>query len=819
MPNENSKGIGIEDQLRIEQNMIDLGIQNFNAALQDSEQNDRTDEIGYARRLMSNLIGPLSTEIKKFTSRTGPGNDLKTRRILKQLAPEKAAYFILRSIFRHFVKGEYIQNICSEAGKVIEDELKFSKFHEQQGEYYTKIIKDFKRKGTKNYRHMSRVLTKKATEKNIGWKEWTMTQKISVGLALLKIVIDSTDLVHKRNIISRKKKTKVILVPTQTALDWIMDYNLTMSLLKPHIAPCVIEPDDWTSIDQGGFYSPQLRTLYPLIKTRSVQHRKMLEPKHLKTMIESVNIVQRTPWKVNTDILEVLKIVWEKNLNIGIPNSEPIIIPEAPVPPGVKPVDMSIDQQEKFKAWRHEASELYTLETQRVSKCLQILRVLQMAGDYKAYQKFWFTYHCDFRGRIYPSTGSFSPQGPDYARALLLFSNGKKIGARGGYWLKIHGANCYGIDKESYNERIKWIDSHSKNILAAASDPIGNRDSWASAEKPFQFLAFCFEYKRYMEQGDDLVSYLPISVDGSCNGLQNFSAMLRDKVGGSATNLCPGLKPSDIYSEVAKVCTEKLRARSREPEALKILNFCTLFHKGLIPREMAKKPVMTLPYGSTKHSCTDSINDFLNSEHREFFTQEERFKLAVYCTPILWESIGEVVVAARAAMAWLQTCADLLTKNGKPCSWITPGGYLVYQGTTKSKLSRIATQLFGCIRYRMLIASPTAILHPQRQRSGISANLVHSMDACHLMATIRELGASGIVDIICVHDEYGTHACHMDELQYILRQIFVKMYSENNILAQFKEHNQNLSGIDLPEIPSMGDLSLNDILKSEYFFC
>jgi len=815
----NQKSLGIQDQLDLEIRMIDSGISKFNSEVSKAEKSDRGDETGYAQRLMKDLIGPLADEIKKYTHKTGPGNDVKTRRLLKQIKPEQASYFILKSIFQHLIAGKTITSVCSNAGRFVEDELKFKLFHDTYGDYYTAIVKDFKRKGTKNYQHIHRVLTKKSNEKNLGWQKWTDKQRVGVGLSLLRILLDTTDLVHKHTAQVQKRKKIVTLIPTETALNWIREYNSHMSLLKPNVLPCIIEPDPWVGLHQGGFYSPQLRSNVPLVKTRSKAHRDLLEPAHLKNMCTAVNQVQNTPWKVNIEVLEVLKKVWELNLGIGIPNCEPIMIPDAPVPKEVKQKDMTVAQQELFKKWRHEASNLYTQETQRVSKCLQVLRVLQMATEYQAYSKFWYVYSCDFRGRIYCSVGSFSPQGPDYARATLLFANGKRLGHSGAYWLKIHGANCYGIDKVSYEDRIRWVQEHRQHILDIANDPIGSRSAWAEADKPWQFLAFCFEYKKYTEQGDDLISYLPISVDGSCNGLQNFSAMLRDRIGGSATNLLPGLVPSDIYTEVGKVCLAKLKAVSTEPEAQKALRFIDKYHEGQIPRGISKKPVMTLPYGSTKHSCTDSIYDFLTEEHKENISQEDRFKMAVYLTPLLWASIGEVVIAAREAMGWLQSCTDLLSKQGKPCVWVTPLGFLVYQGTVKNSLSRIQTTIFGTIHYRLVVATPTSKLDPQRQKQGVAANFIHSMDACHLMATIIELGHSGIKDVVCVHDEYGTHASDMDELQYILRQIFVKMYTNNNVLEQFKVTNELNSDIVLPDIPSMGDLSLIDVLESKYFFC
>src|SRR3546814_17064020 len=48
----------------------------------------------------------------------------------------------------------------------------------------------------------------------------------------------------------------------------------------------------------------------------------------------------------------------------------------------------------------------------------------------------------------------------------------------------------------------------------------------------------------------DLVSRIPVALDGSCSGLQHFSAMLRDEEGGAAVNLLPAERPQDVYKGV-----------------------------------------------------------------------------------------------------------------------------------------------------------------------------------------------------------------------------------------------------------------------------
>src|SRR2546430_9415439 len=53
-----------------------------------------------------------------------------------------------------------------------------------------------------------------------------------------------------------------------------------------------------------------------------------------------------------------------------------------------------------------------------------------------------------------------------------------------------------------------------------------------------------------------------------------------------------------------------------------------------------------------------------------------------------------------------------------------------------------------------------------------------SMDAAHMMRTINRLYAEGIRHFAMVHDSYGVHACDVDLLNRVLREEFVRIYSE-----------------------------------------
>jgi len=80
---------------------------------------------------------------------------------------------------------------------------------------------------------------------------------------------------------------------------------------------------------------------------------------------------------------------------------------------------------------------------------------------------------------------------------LLNFREGKAITKenRGVFWLAVHGANMWGNDKVSLEDREKWSYDNLNWIKECAEDPISNRQ-WEDADNPFQFLAFCDEWKR-----------------------------------------------------------------------------------------------------------------------------------------------------------------------------------------------------------------------------------------------------------------------------------------------------------------------------------
>lgn len=64
-------------------------------------------------------------------------------------------------------------------------------------------------------------------------------------------------------------------------------------------------------------------------------------------------------------------------------------------------------------------------------------------------------------------------------------------------------------------------------------------DRWLKGDKPWQILATCIEITNAIRSGnpDTYPSRLPVHQDGSCNGLQHYSALGGDTEGARMVNL------------------------------------------------------------------------------------------------------------------------------------------------------------------------------------------------------------------------------------------------------------------------------------------
>ena len=121
-------------------------------------------------------------------------------------------------------------------------------------------------------------------------------------------------------------------------------------------------------------------------------------------------------------------------------------------------------------------------------------------------------------------------------------------------WLGVHGANCFGI-KGTFEERYWWAIGNEQKIREWSGDPLKHR-GWVESKEPWQFLAWCYEWVGYLDHGLGFVSRVPIALDGTCNGLQHYALMLRDRRTAAAVYLTKPETTRRVISPVSSISAE-----------------------------------------------------------------------------------------------------------------------------------------------------------------------------------------------------------------------------------------------------------------------
>jgi len=310
-------------------------------------------------------------------------------------------------------------------------------------------------------------------------------------------------------------------------------------------------------------------------------------------------------------------------------------------------------------------------------------------------------------------------------------------------------------------------------------------------------------------------------MDGTCNGFQHLSAMGYDKEGGRATNLLPEARPEDIYQQVADELILRVQKDVRNSVS-EATDWCRdvnkLLENGKIDRKLVKQATMATPYGVTQDGIAKELR-------RSGFVEGLRDPLETsrYLAKKLdEEAIPAVVEKAIEIKKWLREVVGVLgeKKYNKGCSWRTPTGLRIVQDYRDRKKTekRIGKRER---RYTIYRENPSGKVTIRKQKQQIVANFVHSMDAAHMMLTVNELHSIGLRAFAMIHDSYGVHACDIPLMNRILREQFVQIY-EKPVLENFyrglieAEANQ---GIKLKKPPSSGELKIEEVLNSKYFFC
>ncbi|XP_077237659.1 DNA-directed RNA polymerase 1B, mitochondrial-like [Tasmannia lanceolata] len=570
--------------------------------------------------------------------------------------------------------------------------------------------------------------------------------------------------------------------------------------------PMLVPPQHWTGYDKGAYlFLPS----YVMRTHGARQQREAMKraPRtQLHPVFEALDTLGKTKWRVNKRVLSIIDRIWASGGRLGdLVDRDDVPLPEMP----------DTEDEAEIKKWKWKVKGTKKENSERHSQRCDIELKLAVARKMKDEEGFFYPHNVDFRGRAYPMHPYLNHLGSDLCRGILEFAEGRPLGKSGLRWLKIHLANLYagGVDKFSHDGRLAFTENHLEEIFDSADRPLEGKRWWLGAEDPFQCLAVCINLSEALRSSspETTISHMPVHQDGSCNGLQHYAALGRDKLGAAAVNLVAGEKPADVYSGIAaRVLDIMQKDAQKDPEVdPNALHARLLINQ--VDRKLVKQTVMTSVYGVTYIGARDQIRRRLK-ERGAITDDKDLFSASCYAAKTTLTALGEMFQAARSIMTWLGDCAKVIALENHPVRWTTPLGLPVVQPYRKLGRHLIKTSL-----QVLTLQRETDKVMVKRQRTAFPPNFVHSLDGSHMMMTAGACKKAGL-NFAGVHDSYWTHACDVDEMNGILREKFVELYETpilENLLESFQ---QSFPSLSFPTLPERGDFDLSDVLKSPYFF-
>lgn len=799
-------------QIELEEEAIGLGVKRYNEQLGNGE-----DTLPPGLKLMKAAIEPTAEAVENFIKEGLEGAAARSVGIIKYLDQfedrKLVAYVTAKVVFNHMGKMSVLGAVAGDIANRLEDCLNFDALKEAEPKLYNQLLKKIQHSRDERHRHI--VLRVQQKFAKVATIKWGKAEKMRLGTTLIYLFAEATGLVEVKEYVRGANDTPLIVAPTEETAKWLANGHARCALMSPMAMPMVVKPLPWKSPFGGGYLTKAMR--FPLIKTANRNYLEDLRQVDMPMVYQTVNALQETPWAINKDVFHVMREVWDGGGRMGkLPAREPQELP-------ARTFDHDNPDPDELKAWKKQAAVVYENNIRNASKRAGMSSKLWMAEKFEDIERFYFVHNLDWRGRAYPVTTFLNPQGSDSDKALLQFADGYPLGDNGARWLAIHGANTFGIDKVTFDERIQWVEDHQEQIREAAMNPLDGTRWWAEADSPYMFLAFCFEWLALMNHLDlgkdqeEFLSYLPCSWDGACNGLQNFSALLRDEVGGAAVGLVPDDKPSDIYTEVSNAANALMAQDAAEGSAM------GLKWAGKMTRKLSKLNTMTTPYGATKRGMCQQIESVFQKLKADGALERDSMpdlKDCQYLADTNYRAIGKVVVAAHHAMDWLRDAAKVAASDSLPVRWVTPSGLLVLQDYRQMLGKRLDFMVSGK-RVTMMLKDEGDKLDGRKQSAGISPNFIHSLDAAHMMRTVSYCMERGVSHFAMIHDSYGAHAGLAETLRFCLKRAFVDQYSAD-VLGDFRtqlvEQLTPELAAKLPELPPCGSLDLEGVMDSEYFF-
>lgn len=598
---------------------------------------------------------------------------------------------------------------------------KLFKYYDLNKQFITHIIeigknniKDIKKITKKEWKFLYINFYK--SEKYKEYKEMVL----KLGLKFFNIFKDKfydiKKVLYKNKIINRLVLKEQIKQKIKKIIDVQKIYKYKYKI------PLIEKPIEWgpNLEDYGGWHSPELRK--SLIK-ENINDGHNLEINY-KKIYPIINKLQSIEYTINKDLL-----------NFILKNKDKIYF-------------ILLQGLDKESIAYKTKKEQYDI-------------ILNLAIYMSNYDKFYFTYEFDYRGRIHIIQEYLNYQGNLLARILIVWKQKKP---KNEIWMHIACASLYkGIIGKNYDEleSYYYYNIRKWNLL-----------DWEiyikDAKEPLLWLALFYELKT---NETFLTNYI-IWFDATCSGSQIISLLTNDDTFLKHLNMT-----SSEYNKVYDYYTYIYELYGK----IKHINES---HS----RKIIKKTVMTINYGLTRTGCHKKIfillkeygyckdwNDYKENwkeEINKFYNFLLQLPLVKNLEPlqILWNFLCDHKLIYQFVVGEYGLLIDDYNKDDFIFKVKTISYKKYYKNLSLYNKSRkMKEKGFKYLWHHNSIDK-------REQKRKIKANLIHMLDGTWNILTCMKFKG----EIATIHDCHGLHSSDIEEYFVVVRNVFVNLFLNHN---------------------------------------
>ncbi len=773
----------IDEQINHERDAIAQGLKRLRDNTKNLEEKSYASASIYGISTIDALLPLVVNRIKETNLRIHKGH---TGQLFKQIhkyladveplaAAAIACKITIDKVFSVKDGSNQLTRISEAIGKAVENECQMRHYERYAPGLLTTLKKNYWHKSIGTDQKVVVIQTLMNRYEVQRWDTWGAANRVRLGGWLLDCLLETSKWFEVKTIrVGRKTNNHVVPTPEFMAIKDEVMYNA--ELFSPLAWPMLIEPNDWSAEKPGGYL------LNEIMRGHAMVRRSESSPIQGEKPFEFLNKIQKVAYTLNPFTVEVAEILQRKGSSVG--KFQPICHHELPN----KPVDIAENEIAR-KQYRRDAAEVLNRQAQEFKKSCRTRMTMETVERFKDKDKFYIPWSFDYRGRVYPIPAFLTPQDTDFGKSLIRFADESFMDDEAERWLRFQVATCYGLDKETLNDRLAWTYENEWLIERIACEPIDSLPNWEEVEEPWQFLAACDEMYHCVIKRDRISTGLPIAIDATCSGMQILAGLAKDKSTAELVNVTKSDKPQDAYKVVAEL------AKPNCPKPI----------QPYMDRKTVKRTVMTIPYNAKPFSNRSYIRDAL----REKGYMPESGELGETVTAVR-DALSSKFPGPMKVMRWIESEVSKAIKRGAThLEWVTPSGFVVSQKIFKQEYERITLKVLGQCNMRVGTGDSDKV-DKARHKAATAPNLIHSLDASLLcLATIKFDNP-----IALIHDSVLCRATDMTELSRIVRETYMHLFAEHDYLTDFAHQ---IGAEDEP--PIIGDLKPESVIESTYFFC